>query len=331
MRFTATLHPDDRDSRMKAFERLVSGEIGSNLNERRFIRKDGGVAWVRLSITVPGDEARPSRFIVFVEDITERRQAEDALRASEERFRIASENASDMIYEWDLRTGKVGVFGPNHQLLGDWPAPHSYEAWKSMVHPEDLEWLLPEFARYIQSGERYSGGYRIVGQNGKIYHYSNRGQAIRNAAGEPYKWIGLATDVTEAKLAEEAISQLAAIVHCSQDAILATDTTGAITTWNDGAQQLLGYTAAQALGLAIPALLASEDLAREVLLQIHHGLPVRLDEALFLHQDGSQVPVLLSVSPIRKSERPAQRIGHHRPRHQRSQAGRKGNGAPGPA
>ena len=58
MRFTATLHPDDRDSRMKAFEQLVSGEIGSNLNERRFIRKDGGVAWVRLSITVPGDEAR---------------------------------------------------------------------------------------------------------------------------------------------------------------------------------------------------------------------------------------------------------------------------------
>ena len=95
-----------------------------------------------------------------------------------------------------------------------------------MVHPEDLPELLPEFARYIESGERYSGEYRVIGQNGNIYHYSNRGQAIRNSPGEPYKWVGLAADITETKLAEEAISQLAAIVHCSEDAIIATDTCG---------------------------------------------------------------------------------------------------------
>ena len=63
--------------------------------------------------------------------------------------------------------------------------PQSYEAWKSMVHPEDLERVLAETARHIQNGERYSDEYRIVGQNGKIYHYSNRGQAIRSASGEP--------------------------------------------------------------------------------------------------------------------------------------------------
>jgi diguanylate cyclase (GGDEF)-like protein/PAS domain S-box-containing protein len=301
MRFTATLHPDDRDSRMKAFERLVSGETGSNLSERRFIRKDGGLAWVRLSITVPGEEARPSRFIVFVEDITERKQAEDALRASEERFRIAAENASDMIYEWDLRSGDVDVFGSAPQVLGDSTAPVSYEAWKSMVHPEDLERVLAESARHILNGERYSDEYRIVGRNGQVYRYSNRGQAVLTASGEPYKCVGLLTDITESRLAEEAISQLAAIVQCSEDAIMATDTTGAITTWNDGAQQLLGYTAAQAHGLPMPALLASEDLAREILSQIRQGQSSRLEEALFLRQDGSQVPVLLSVSPIRKS------------------------------
>ncbi len=221
---------------------------------------------------------------------------------SEERFRIAAENASDMIYEWDLSTGEVDVFGPSHQRMGDWPTPRSYEAWKSMLHPEDLERLIPEFGHYIRSGERYSGEYRIIGRNGKIYHFSNHGQAIRNAAGEPYKWVGLANDITESKLAEEAISQLAAIVQCSADAIIATDIWSTITTWNDAAQSLLGYTADEAQTMSIASLFSCGDMARDILSRIHHGKSSRLDEALFRRSDGSQIPVLLSVSPIRKPD-----------------------------
>jgi len=298
--FTELLHPEDRALRLDVFQQILSGTLGSYIYERRLLRKDGAVMWVRTSVTVPNESTGAAQVVLFVEDITQRKQAEDAVRASEERFRIAAENASDMIYEWDLRTGEVDVFGRAHQRMGDWPTPLSYEAWTKMVHPEDLEQLLPAFARFIQSGERYSGEYRIVGRNGKIYHYSNRGQAIRNAAGEPYKWIGLTTDITEAKQAEEAISQLAAIVQSSESAIMATNTAGAITTWNHGAETLLGYTASEAEAVPISALFSSAGLAREILAQIRNGESSRLDEALFLRKDGSAVPVLLSISPIRK-------------------------------
>jgi diguanylate cyclase (GGDEF)-like protein/PAS domain S-box-containing protein len=301
LKFSATLHPDDRDSRLKRFHQLVSGQIGSYASERRFIRKDGSPAWVRLSITVPDEEARPSQFIVFMEDITERKRIEDALRASEERFRIAAENASDLIYEWDPQTGAVDLFGSTRQLLGDWPPPETYEAWKKLVHPEDLERVLADGARHIQNGERYSDEYRIIGQNGKVYHYSNRGQAMPANSGEPAKCVGLLTDITESRLAEEAISQLAAIVQSSDSAIIATDAGGRITTWNDGARQLLGYSDAEARALPIAGLFSSTDLAQEILSQIHQGQPSRLDEASFLRKDGSLVPVLLSVSPVRKS------------------------------
>lgn len=301
MHFTATLHPDDRAPRLDVFRRILTGEIGSFVNERRLLRKDGSVLWVRTSITVPNEQPGPPQIITFVEDITERKQTEAALRASEERFRIAAENASDMIYEWDLGSNEVQVFGSGEELLGGWPAPVNYAEWKSMVHPDDLDRVLTESARHIRNGERYNDEYRIIGRNGKVYCYSNRGQAMLAASGEPYKCVGLLTDITESRLAEEAISQLAAIVQSSGDAIIATDTKGAITTWNPGAQQLLGYTASQARTLSIAALL-SGSLSREILSRIRQGKSSRLDEALFQCSDGSQIPVLLSVSPIRKSD-----------------------------
>jgi diguanylate cyclase (GGDEF)-like protein/PAS domain S-box-containing protein len=301
MKFEATLHPDDRAYRLKVFRQLLDGEIGSYVSERRFIRKDRSVAWVRMSVTVPGEETRPGQIILLVEEITERKQAEDALRASEERFRIAAESASDVIYEWDLRSGAVDVFGRANRLLGDWPAPRTLEAWKSLVHPDDLPQILLDFARYIQSGEPYSGEFRIAGRDGKIYRYSNRGQAIRDAGGEPSKWVGLCTDITEARRAEEATSQLAAIVQSSEDAILATDLGGIITTWNHGAQQLLGHTAAESQSRSIATLFCDRELGREILSRVRKGQSVRLDEAQFLRGDGSQIPASLSVSPIRKS------------------------------
>jgi diguanylate cyclase (GGDEF)-like protein/PAS domain S-box-containing protein len=302
LNFTQTLHPEDRAARQDVFERVMAGQLGSYVNERRLLRRDGGTLWIRVSVTVPSAHDGAAQIIALVEDITERKQAEDALRASEERFRIAAENASDMIYEWDLKTGEVDVFGRAHQRMGDWPTPRNFDRWKEIVHSDDLERVPPELARFIESGQPYSGEFRVVGQSGKIFHYSNRGQSVRNARGDPYKWVGLCTDITEKKLAEEAVAQLAAIVQCSESAIIATDTQGTITTWNDGAQMLLGYSAVEALTLPISALLPSAQLSGELLSQIRQGQSSRMDEAVFVRSDGGQVPVLLSVSPIHSAE-----------------------------
>jgi diguanylate cyclase (GGDEF)-like protein/PAS domain S-box-containing protein len=104
------------------------------------------------------------------------------------------------------------------------------------------------------------------------------------------------------KQGEDAISRLAAIVDCSPDAIIATDTLGAITAWNDGARKLTGYTASEALALPIAALFTSADPARKLLSLIRRGQSLRMGEVVFLRGNGSHVPVLLSVSPILKSD-----------------------------
>jgi len=232
-------------------------------------------------------------------DISKRKQSEQALRTSEERFRIATENASDMTFEWDLKTGDLQLFGLSSDRLGDWPAPRNFEAWKSMVHPDDIGPLLDGIARHIESGERYVAEHRVIGQKGDIFFYSLRGQAIRNSVGGPRKCIGLASDITENRKTEQAIAQLAAIVQSSEDAIIGASLQGIITSWNGGAEKLLGYAAEEAIGASISILLSQPERASDILDPSVRGEVSRFDETVLVRKSLGTLPVSLTVSPIR--------------------------------
>jgi PAS domain S-box-containing protein len=83
-------HPEDREADWEAFERVVRGETPSYRIEKRYLRKDGGETWVNVNMTVLRDAAgQPVRTMAVIEDISERRRAEEALRGSEERLRRA--------------------------------------------------------------------------------------------------------------------------------------------------------------------------------------------------------------------------------------------------
>lgn len=302
--YVNVLRPEDRPGSLDLFQRVLAGEGKGYVNERQLLRRDGEMVWVRSNVLVDRDEQGLAQVVVLVEDITESKEAEEALRTSEERFRIAAENGSDTIYEWDLKTGEVDVFGLVRDRLGDRPMPRAFEEWKSIVHPEDIEKELAGIQRTMSTGGRHSGEYRILGESGRMYHYANRGQVIRNAAGEPRKWVGLVTDISESKLAGEAISQLAAIVQYSDEAIVGTNLAGQITTWNAGAQKLLGYAAAEVLGKPIAILVPTPNRELDIeklLARIEQGEVSRIDETGLCRKDGSRVPVSLTFSPIHKA------------------------------
>src|SRR5579864_4309346 len=134
MDFPSMIHPDDRVTREALLAQLASGDIPSFVIEKRLLKKGDGLVWVRDSVSVASDPGEPLRVMVLTEDITDRKQAEEDLRASEERFRIAAEHASDIIYEWDLATGQVTMHGIRPGRFWDRPVPENIEAFKRMVH-----------------------------------------------------------------------------------------------------------------------------------------------------------------------------------------------------
>ena len=144
----------------------------------------------------------------FFQDITGRKQAEEAMQVSEERFRIAVESANDVVYEWDLKQS-IQWFGQIDEMLGygKHEFPRTFDGWVAAVHPEDREQVKTAVQAHLQEHVPYDTEYRVRKKDGAWRWWSARGAAVCDSAGTPSRLIGTITDITERKQAEEALLQ----------------------------------------------------------------------------------------------------------------------------
>ncbi len=129
----------------------------------------------------------------------------EALRDSEERFRIAARCASDIVYDWDLAADSVVFFGARYDQLraeNQTVARTRQEFWDTL-HPDDLQRVQEAFHRHLEAGALFSEEYRISDGKGAYLIVSDRAMAIRNARGKAVRLIGAVTDITERKRAEQ--------------------------------------------------------------------------------------------------------------------------------
>jgi PAS domain S-box-containing protein len=111
-------------------------------------------------------------------------------------------------------------------------------------------------------------------------------------------------DVTDRKRAAEAKGRLAAIVEFSEDAIISKDLNGIITSWNRGAANLFGYTAAEAVGQPITILIPPDRLSEEpeILERVRRGQPIEHYETVRRRKDGTMLHISLTISPVRDDQ-----------------------------
>jgi PAS domain S-box-containing protein len=139
--------------------------------------------------------------------ITERRQMEEALRESEERFRLAMEATKDGLWDWDIPSGQV-YYSPSYWSMLGYDAeaqPSSAEAWIDMIHPDDQEAVLAANNDCITSlSDSFVVEYRMRSRDGEWKWIQGRGKVVvRDEQGRARRMIGTHIDITERKHAEE--------------------------------------------------------------------------------------------------------------------------------
>jgi PAS domain S-box-containing protein len=219
--FSQRVHPDDRPALEQAVQAsLVTG--GDHAHEFRLVWPDGSVHWIHGRGRPYRDAAgKTVRMVGLAMDITERKRAEEALRESEERLRLAVAGADLGTWHWDLRTGELFWSERSLAMSGLPPGtPISYEQFLATLHPDDRARVESAVERAWREGSEYDIEYRTVWPDGTVRWAASKGRAYYDAAGQPLRMEGVALDITERKRAEEKIQEQLEELQRSYDLML---------------------------------------------------------------------------------------------------------------
>ena len=166
--FRDITHPDDLHLDEAHVARVIAGEIDAFEIEKRYVRKDGRPVWIRLYSNVVRDEAGGVKYAVaVVTDISLRKEAEQALQESEEKFRTLVETISDVIFEVDAQGTIIYVSPVGARIWGGGLGDVVGRNFMELVHLEDREQLARRFVELAQGVERPMV-YRFVDATGRV-------------------------------------------------------------------------------------------------------------------------------------------------------------------
>lgn len=205
------LHPPEQHATLQTelFEPLLAQ--GQHELELKLRRQSGEDFDAHLALSLNKDaEGRVVGLIGYIQDISKRRAIELALRESEERYNLAVAGTNDGVWDWDLRTDNVYYSPVWMRILGyeENSLPQTIDTWSMTTHPDDLGACYAAVEAYL-SGESpsYRVTYRAKHHHGHWLWIEAKGQCLRDEQGEPYRFIGTITDISDRRQGELLLQQ----------------------------------------------------------------------------------------------------------------------------
>ena len=176
-----------------------------NTNEN--MRRNGQRVWIAWTNKLVRDEQGQVKEILSIgSDVTERRLVLEALRQSEEQFRLIMDNLTDLVAVLDLEGRRLYNSPSYTKLLGD-PELLVGTCSFEQIHPEDRERVRETFRETIRTGLGQRMEYRLVDQEGQVRHIESQGSVIRDARAQVTKVLVVSRDITERRRAEETLRE----------------------------------------------------------------------------------------------------------------------------
>jgi len=299
--FARLLDPEGTAANRLDFQGLVSGVRDSYAGEQRYLRKDGRTAWCQVAAAMARDqEGAPLHVIVTALDVSEQHEAAEQLRQSEDRYRRIVETTHEGIWQVDAtgrttfvnaRMAEMVGYGPA-EMLGRFP-------WEFVAESDRLAAL--ERQRRREQGQHDVADNCYVRKDGSTLWTRAQAFPVFDERGANAGALAMLADITEQRAAEQARAWLAAIVESHPASIVGASLEGVIESWNEGAERLYGFSAAEAIGQPVtqfmPAVRADEVAGvRDLAMQ---GRVVAQMETVRRHKDGRLLDVEITVSPIK--------------------------------
>ena len=267
---------------------LQREKTGFAMTEATGIKKNGVRFPIEITSTIFKDINGESRTSTMISDISLRKEAEAAMRQSNERFDLVVKATKDLIWDWDLVTGQIYRSGNS---LADVYGHSSNESikniqdWSNFIHPLDKEKIKQQIDYYIHSTSEsaFNFEYRFRREDGSYTFINDRGYILRDEHGKATRMIGAARDITEQKNAALALAesenQLRAIVQTNPECIKLLSKDGIILEMNPTGLALVGAGHADqvigknVLDLVLPAY---HDAFNQSIKDVFNGKTVKL-------------------------------------------------------
>lgn len=244
------IHPDDLPLVSKAMTEYLEDKGPPYDIEHRMITDDGREIWVHSRGTVVSDDhGAPVKVVGSLNDITAKKKINEKIRESEASLKQAQRIAHLGDWTWDMTTGDIKWSDEMYQIHGVALEDKTDDVWPIMeerIHPDDMPRVQAVTEESMNSHVKVSIEYRLVQPDGSTTYVLGEGEPVFDAVGKMTHRIGTVKDITDIKLAEQALQHeknfVDAILQSANSLLVVLDNTGRIIRFNRACEKLTGYS-----------------------------------------------------------------------------------------